>query len=133
LVVLPEDTADKLSAWLFVRGDEPGPLFWSGRARHLIPGQRLTGHGVWRVLRRLGKQAGVGTVRPHGIKHTATTVAIERARAAGYGLEDVLDLTRHADVTTLLIYQDRASNVQGQLSDLLAASASSPSDGSDGG
>ena len=74
----------------------------------------------------------LGVVRPHGIKHTATTEAIRCAREAGYGVEEVLDLTGHAGIQVLMSHNDRERNVQGELSSLLAASAMAEGDGADG-
>jgi integrase/recombinase XerC len=66
-LTLPGPTREALRAWLAARGQAPGPLFPS-----LAPGRRgrLTGSGLYRVIRGLG--AGVGLrVRPHMLRHSA--------------------------------------------------------------
>ena len=45
------------------------------------------------------------------------------AQAAGIGLEEVLDFSRHKDVRVLMIYRDRDRNVQGRLANLVAETA----------
>ena len=57
---------------------------------------------------------------PHGLRHTAITEACKAAQAAGIGLEEVLDFSRHKDVKVLMLYRDRERNVQGQLASLIA-------------
>ena len=61
------------------------------------------------------------TVRPHGLRHTASTEACKLAQAKGMGLEEVLDFSRHRDVKVLMVYRDRERDVQGQLAALVAA------------
>ncbi len=115
---LPEPTKTALSKWLDIRGIEPGSLFPNvDRAKK---GGRLTGTGIYRLVSGLGKKI-CAKVRPHGIRHTAITEACKKAQEHGYGLEEVLDFSRHADVSTLMVYRDRERNVQGRLASLVAA------------
>jgi integrase/recombinase XerC len=109
-----------LTAWLEVRGTEPGPLFTN--VDRAGKGLRLTGTSVYRVIRELGRRSGAGHVRPHGLRHTAITEAVKAAQAHGIGLEEVLQFSRHSDVRTLLVYRDQERNVQGRLAQLVAAS-----------
>src|SRR5207244_1996027 len=75
-LTLPFPTRTTLEAWLAVRGDEPGPLFGSlDRARKGTG--RLTGAGLYALVRHLGKQAGL-KVWPHGLRHSAITEALDR-------------------------------------------------------
>ena len=113
-------TKAALAAWLQVRGTEPGPLFTN--VDRAGKGLRLTGTSVYRVIRELGRRAGAGHVRPHGLRHTAITEAVKAAQAHGIGLEEVLQFSRHSDVRTLLVYRDQERNVQGRLAQLVAAS-----------
>ena len=46
--------------------------------------------------------------------------ACKAAQAHGIALEEVLDFSRHRDVKVLMIYRDRARNVQGTLAALVA-------------
>jgi len=87
---------------------------------------RLTGSAVWYLVRRYCRLAGVPPTRPHGLRHAAITEAVKAAQQAGIGLEEVLDFSRHAKVTTLMIYRDRERNVQGRLAEMVASSAEVP-------
>ena len=118
---LPTLTVEVLRAWLNVHPTKTGPLFVNfDRA---AKGQgRLTGAAVYYLVRRYGKLAGLKT-RPHGLRHAGITEAVKLAQAHGYGLEEVLDFSRHADVKTLMIYRDRERNAQGRLAELVAAGA----------
>ncbi len=118
-LTLPEPTRAALQAWIEVRGTDDGPLFTNfDRAGK---GKRLTGSGLYYMIRDLGQRVGVKT-RPHGLRHTAITTAVMAAQANGFGLEEVLDFSRHADVKTLLIYRDRERDMQGHLAALVAGS-----------
>jgi integrase/recombinase XerC len=115
-LTLPAPTLAALKDWLSVRGDGPGQLFAGFRGGK---GKRLSGGGLYRVVRNLGRMVGV-QVRPHGLRHTAITEAVKAAQANGMGLEEVLDFSGHADVRTLMVYRDRERNVQGRLAALVA-------------
>jgi len=83
---------------------------------------RLSGKGLYRIIRKLGRQVGVET-RPHGIRHTAVTQCCKAAAAANLDLSDVLQFSRHASLATLQIYVDKERNLQGKLSTLVAVGA----------
>lgn len=112
---LPEPTALALAGWLAVRGAEPGPLFCSFDRSGKGDG-RLTGRSVHRLVRKYGGEG----ARPHGLRHTAITEACKAATAAGMGIEEVLDFSRHRSLSVLMRYRDRERNVQGTLAALVA-------------
>lgn len=117
---MPKPTSDALARWLRKRGGEAGPLFLNmDRAGK---GARLTATSVYRVVRRLGERAGIET-RPHGLRHTAITEACRKAQEAGFGIEEVLDFSRHSrkgGLAVLMLYRDRDRNLQGRLATLVA-------------
>ena len=118
---MPEPTQVALVRWLRKRGRKAGPLFRNlDRAGK---GDRLTATSLYRIVRGLGKKAGL-TTRPHGLRHTAITEACRKAQAAGYGIEEVLDFSRHSrkgGLSVLMLYRDRDRNLQGRLAALVAA------------
>ncbi len=120
-LTIPEPTVNVLSIWLEQRGREDGPLFYSLDKGGNFRG-RLTGNGLYRIIRRLGKQVGVET-RPHGIRHTAVTQCCKAAAAVNLDMSDVLAFSRHASLATLQIYVDKERNLQGKLSTLVAVGA----------
>ena len=109
LVTMPHTSRDAARAWLHVRGTKPGPLFLS-----LSPANwhgRLVTRGVYRIIRDLGAAAGVH-VRPHGIRHTAITQAIDVAARKGLSIDVVRQFSRHRSLGTLMIYRDLHENKQ---------------------
>jgi len=119
-LTLPEATCEALAAWIQERGESDGPLFVNLDHRPKVCGGRLSGTSIYRMVRSLGAGVGIST-RPHGLRHTAITEAVKAATAEGIGLEEVLDFSRHADVSTLMIYRDRERNMQGRLAEMVAA------------
>lgn len=118
LLSVPEPTKEALENWLEIRNETAGPLF-TNFDRRGIPG-RLTATSLYRIVRDLGKLAGLKT-RPHGLRHLAITTACEKAQENGFVLEDVMDFSRHRDVKTLMIYRDKVENRQGKIAGLVAA------------
>ncbi|MCC6963747.1 MAG: tyrosine-type recombinase/integrase [candidate division Zixibacteria bacterium] len=113
---LPEPTATAISTWLAFRGTDPGPLFVN--FDHAAKGCRLTGAAIFYIVRTLGRISGV-TARPHGIRHTAITHALDRT---GGNVRSVQRFSRHANLQTLTIYDDNRRNVAGQIAELVAGS-----------
>ena len=68
----------------------------------------------------------MGLTRTGSIRHTSVTDVVKTAQAHGTGLEEVLSLSRHSNVTTLMVYRDRERNVQGQLTGLVAGGVWGP-------
>lgn len=114
---LPQGTAASLQAWVNWRGADPGPLFHrldnAGAFLHVhVP---LTGRAVLEIVTALGQQLGF-TARPHGLRHSAITDALE----AGFDVRTVQQFSRHADLNTLVIYDDRRKDFAGQVAASLA-------------
>jgi integrase/recombinase XerC len=107
---LPEPTLLSLNAWCEMRGDKPGPLFMS--LDRGSSGSRLTGRSVHRIVRALGKQAGLGTVRPHGLRHAAITEALDLTRG---NVRAVQRFSRHRDLRTLTLYDDNRQDLAGEI------------------
>jgi len=108
---LPPQTVEVLRAWLAVRGDQPGPLFTSCDRSRKGSG-RLTGGGFWSVCRELG----LG--RPHGLRHSSITAALD---LTGGNVRDVMKHSRHRDLGTVCIYDDRREDTGGKVAQLVAA------------
>ena len=113
-ITLPAPTMAALAMWIGIRGPFPGALFVNlDPARK---GHRLTGTGLYRVVRRLGAQVGVQT-RPHGLRHAGITEALERT---GGNLRAAARFSRHRDWRTLAIYDDNREDVAGKVAALVA-------------
>jgi len=122
ILSLAPATRGVLTAWLQVRGLEPGPLFTNFDHSKKGKEERLSHNSIYRIVRERGASVGI-KVAPHGLRHTAITEACKAAQAAGIPLEEVLDYSRHRDIRVLMIYRDRERNVQGQIAALVAATA----------
>src|SRR5439155_20366744 len=117
-LTLPPPTQAALERWLAVRGQEPGPLFRSlDRARK--GSGRLTGAGLYALVRRLGQQAGL-KVWPHGLRHAAITEALDRT---GGDVRAVQRFSRHRDLKTLQRYDDNRADLAGDVARRVAAAA----------
>jgi len=94
---LTPGTAAAVDAYLAARGTGPGPLFVTAT------GGRLDRHAVFRLVRRLARDAGIAAwarLSPHSLRHAFATTA----RAEGVALEDVQDAMGHADPRTTRRY-----------------------------
>ena len=83
-----------LSDYLAGRDDDCPYLFVG---RH---GRQLTVGGVERMVREVGRRAGVPNVHPHRFRRTVATRAIEH----GMPIEQVKELLGHSQVQTTMIY-----------------------------
>ena len=64
-------------------------------------GCRLDRHAAARIVRRLGRQAGIAKrIGPHTLRHAFITVALD----AGVPLRDVQEAASHADPRTTMRY-----------------------------
>ncbi|MBU0514798.1 MAG: tyrosine-type recombinase/integrase [Proteobacteria bacterium] len=114
---LPAETKAVLTAWVEVRGQEPGPLFTNmDRARK--GDGRLTGRGLYRVVATWGGMIGV-RVRPHGLRHSAITAYLD---LSGGDLRGAQAFGRHANASTTMRYDDNRTNAGAKAARLVAAS-----------
>lgn len=113
---LPEPTWRVLKDWLALRGSAAGPLFTNfDRAGK---GERLTAGSLYRLVRRLGSDLG-RRVRPHALRHTAITAALE---ATGGDVRSVAKFSSHRSIQTVLRYDDERRDVGGEVARLVADS-----------
>lgn len=116
-LTLPKPTKAALEHWLLLRGSTPGPLFPSfDRAQK---GTRLTGRSVARLVAEVGRLAGLGTVRPHGLRHAAITEALTLTRG---DVRAVQRFSRHRDLRVLTVYDDNREDLGGEVARLVADS-----------
>jgi site-specific recombinase XerD len=88
----------------YVAGRTDGPLFMTAT------GGRIDRHAVFRLIRRLARQAGIAEwerLSPHSLRHAFATTA----RAEGVPLEDVQDAMGHADPRTTRRYDRDRHNL----------------------
>lgn len=115
-LTLPAETKAVLAAWLDTRGPTPGPLFVNfDRAKKGVG--RLTGAGLYAVVRGLGDKAGIKT-RPHGLRHAAITEVLD---LSGGDVRAAAKFSRHRDLRVLTHYDDSRHDHAGELARRLAA------------
>jgi integrase/recombinase XerC len=74
-------------------------------------GARLTGTGLYLVVRDLGRKAGL-TVRPHGLRHAGITEALDLTNG---NIRAVQRYSRHRDMRILNLYDDNRTDLGGDV------------------
>jgi integrase/recombinase XerC len=117
-LTLPRPTLQALREWLAIMTAGPAarrPMFVSlDRCSH---GHRLSGSAIWQIVRELGQAAGLGVVRPHGLRHAAITAGLDMTHG---DVRAVQKFSRHADVRTLLTYDDNRQDLAGDVASRIA-------------
>lgn len=115
-VDLQPKTCTALQDWLLCRKelDIKQPLFISLRPNY---GHRLTGDAIRKIVVAIAKAAGISkTISPHKIRHSSVTAALD---VTGGDVRSVQKLSRHANLNTLMIYDDNRAKAQGKITALL--------------
>lgn len=105
-----------LDAWLAVRGEDPGPLFWpaDGRGRPLV-NRRMTDQAVLLLLRRRAQQARVQPFTPHDVRRSFISDLLD----SGVDMVTVQKLAGHANVQTTARYDRRGEEAKRRAAELL--------------
>ena len=111
---LDNGAADAMRDWLSIRGDEPGPVFWSGkRGGHLVPrddqGQRrgMSPQAIRDVIVRRAQAADVQAT-PHDLRRSFITDMLE----ANVDPLTVADIVGHDDINTTRKYDRRGEHAK---------------------
>jgi integrase/recombinase XerC len=118
VIHLPKNTTLALIDWLIARRADMSsnfPLFTSVDFHHF--GHRLTGDGIYKIVRGLFQNAGVDKqMSPHRCRHSAITALLEKTDG---NVRKAQKLSRHAKLNTLQIYDDNRNCDQLEMSELL--------------
>jgi integrase/recombinase XerC len=121
---LPAPTLAAIDAWLEERAPITGPeeqaLFVN--VSRYQRGQRITGHGVYYVIRDLGDLAGI-RARPHGIRHASITAALDNTNG---DVRAAQAHARHSNPHTTMRYDDARQDLAGKVSAGLADALTLP-------
>ncbi len=118
VVGLSASTTSALLEWVIANGNRPAdePLFIALDFKNF--GHRLTGDGIYKLVRRYCQQAGIAKrMSPHRIRHSSITAALD---ATSGNVRKVQKLSRHRQIDTLMIYDDNRANDQVELSEMLS-------------
>lgn len=116
-VPVPEPTARAMDKWIQVRGDWDGPMFVGGSPSGDLTRNRISPNGVYKIVSKIGRDSGSGSVRPHGLRHTAITTALTRT---GGDVTAVSAFSRHRNINTLKIYDDNREDRARSVSESIA-------------
>lgn len=121
---LPAPTLAAIDAWLeqragLAKAEEPA-LFVNVSRYHR--GCRITGHGVYYVIRELGDVAGI-RARPHGLRHASITAALDNTNG---DVRAAQAHARHSNPQTTMRYDDARQDLAGKVSAGLADALTMP-------
>lgn len=117
-IALSSATVQAIQEWLQARkqADPNHPLFVA--LDRASCGHRLTGTAIYKIVRACAKAAGINKpISPHRIRHSGITAALD---ASGGDVRRVQKLSRHANLNTLMIYDDNRQSHQAEITELLA-------------
>ncbi len=100
---LPGGASSALGAWLAIRGDAAGPLFYSGRRGDHIEAKGLTDQAVYNILASRGQMAGVKHFTPHDLRRTFAGDLLD----AGEDISTVQKMMGHSNANTTAGYDRR--------------------------
>lgn len=110
---LPAPTLDAIERWLAVRAHaaapDEAPLFIN--LNHFKRGRRMTGHGLYKLIRALGDVAGI-RARPHGLRHASITAALDTSNG---DVRAAQAHARHANPQTTMRYDDNRQDLAGKV------------------
>ncbi|MCW3095106.1 MAG: Site-specific recombinase XerD [Chthonomonadaceae bacterium] len=118
-VTLSNNTVAAIEAYLIaaeLSEERTTPLFInvSPAAR----GRGLTTDGLYKIIKELAENAGLkDRLSPHRLRHTAITLALD---ASGGDVRRVQQLSRHARLETLQLYDDNRNDLQGEVTRMLS-------------
>lgn len=103
--------------YLAAAGHVSGPLFRNLDHRPEHAGQGITADGLYHLVSEWGRAIEIPNLTPHKLRHSAITAALD---ATNGDVRRVQRLSRHARLETLQRYDDNRSDLQGEVTGLLA-------------
>lgn len=100
---LPGGATSALKAWLSIRGDAAGPLFYSSRRGDHIETKGLTDQAIYNILASRGQLAGIKHFTPHDLRRTFAGDLLD----AGEDISTVQKMMGHSNANTTAGYDRR--------------------------
>ncbi len=116
IITLGQSTLKAIATYLEARtASASEPLFVAHKPGY--EGRRLSTNSIYNLVRTRAQEAGIAKVMsPHRVRHSAITAALD---VTGGDVRRVQKLSRHANLNTLIIYDDNRINAQAQITELL--------------
>ena len=116
IITLGQSTVKAIANYLEARtASSDEPLFIAHKPGY--EGRRLSTNSIYNIVRNRAKSAGITKIMsPHRVRHSAITTALD---VTGGDVRRVQKLSRHANLNTLIIYDDNRINAQAQVTELL--------------
>lgn len=100
---LPEGAQAAMNAWLAIRGDNAGPIFYSIRRGDHMEHKGLTDQAIYNILASRAQTAGVKKFSPHDLRRTFAGDMLD----AGEDIATVKRMMGHSNVNTTAGYDRR--------------------------
>lgn len=104
-----------VAAWLDLRGQDPGPLFYRINKGGRIIAEGLTDQAIYSILKKRCIQAGIAELSPHDFRRTFASDLLD----AGADLVTVSKLMGHASTVTTERYDRRGEEAKKKAAGLL--------------
>ena len=109
LAYMDNGGAEAIRDWLAIRGDDPGPLFWSGRKGGRVNrGHGMTAQAIRDVIDRRARQAGIEHLTPHDLRRSFVSDLLD----AGVDIATVAAMAGHAQIETTRRYDRRGEQAK---------------------
>jgi integrase/recombinase XerC len=114
---LPAGVFQKILSWLEERSKYApagkGPLILSFANSYDTSAQedRMGRFGIYWMIQRLGKHAGIPGLHPHSLRHSAIT---EVLRSNNGNIAKAMRFSRHKDPKTVMVYEDNLEDAPGE-------------------
>jgi len=109
---VPRHLLKLLKKWIEVRGEDPGPVFSTQEFEDDGRPSRLHRSTAWKIINRIGKEAGVPKLHPHAFRHFSTTEALEVTDGDTRG---TMKHTGHKSERMINIYEDERKDTAGDI------------------
>jgi integrase len=103
LTYLPDGAIYAVRGWLSVRGDAPGPLFYSIRRGDHMENKGLTDQAIYNIMANRANSAGVRKFSPHDLRRTFAGDLLD----AGEDIATVQKMMGHSNANTTAGYDRR--------------------------